>query len=257
MGFPGALDVTCTYRLKIPGHAVDRADRDHRRADAVQSRASFLLQSRRRRQRRHSRPPADAGCGRLSAGRRRNDPDRRRPAGRRHAVRFPPGAADPHGDGRRAIALRSQFLPRRARAAAAAGGLGARRRHPASRWRSGRPSPACSSTPATRSRARRTGSAAAHYKAYAGFCLEPQVWPDSPNRALFPAGDAVAGRDLPADDGIPVPVAVRLTVERRPQHLERRQRAAHLHDGRRQRMGALRAASTGAMPAAARRDRRH
>lgn len=24
------------------------------------------------------------------------------------------------------------------------------------------------------------------YKAYAGFCLEPQVWPDSPNRSYFP-----------------------------------------------------------------------
>ncbi len=24
------------------------------------------------------------------------------------------------------------------------------------------------------------------YKAYAGFCLEPQVWPDSPNRPYFP-----------------------------------------------------------------------
>ena len=24
------------------------------------------------------------------------------------------------------------------------------------------------------------------YKPYAGFCLEPQVWPDSPNRPYFP-----------------------------------------------------------------------
>jgi aldose 1-epimerase len=24
------------------------------------------------------------------------------------------------------------------------------------------------------------------YSAYAGFCLEPQVWPDSPNRPYFP-----------------------------------------------------------------------
>ena len=24
------------------------------------------------------------------------------------------------------------------------------------------------------------------YKAYAGFCLEPQIWPDSPNRPYFP-----------------------------------------------------------------------
>ena len=50
MGFPGALDVTCTYRLKIPGTLVDRTDRDQRRADAVQSRPPFLFQPRRWRQ---------------------------------------------------------------------------------------------------------------------------------------------------------------------------------------------------------------
>ncbi|RWO87370.1 aldose epimerase family protein [Mesorhizobium sp.] len=30
------------------------------------------------------------------------------------------------------------------------------------------------------------GLGAVHYKAYSGFCLEPQVWPDAPNRPYFP-----------------------------------------------------------------------
>jgi aldose 1-epimerase len=30
------------------------------------------------------------------------------------------------------------------------------------------------------------GLGARHYKAYAGMCLEPQIWPDSPNRPYFP-----------------------------------------------------------------------
>ena len=42
-------------------HAVCRVVGDVRRADALQSRAPLLFQSRRRRQRRHSRPSADAG----------------------------------------------------------------------------------------------------------------------------------------------------------------------------------------------------
>ena len=45
-------------------HAVDRAHRDDRRADAVQPCPPFLFQPRRWRQRRHSRPPADAGGAR-------------------------------------------------------------------------------------------------------------------------------------------------------------------------------------------------
>ncbi len=32
----------------------------------------------------------------------------------------------------------------------------------------------------------RAGLGGRRYKAYAGFCLEPQVWPDSPNRPYFP-----------------------------------------------------------------------
>ena len=69
MGFPGALDVTCTYRLKIPGTLSVELTATTRRADAVQPRAPFLFQPRRWRQRRRSRPPPDAGGRRLSAGR--------------------------------------------------------------------------------------------------------------------------------------------------------------------------------------------
>lgn len=32
----------------------------------------------------------------------------------------------------------------------------------------------------------RTGLERLHYKAFSGFCLEPQVWPDAPNRPYFP-----------------------------------------------------------------------
>ena len=46
------------------------------------------------------------------------------------------------------------------------------------------------------------------YKAYAGLCLEPQTWPDSPNRPYFPQAAALAGRNLPADDGVQVPGGV-------------------------------------------------
>ncbi len=132
-------------------HAVGRVVGDLRRADALQSRAPLLFQSRRWRQRRHSRPSPDAGRAGLSAGRRGTDPDRRRRAGRWDGVRLPAGAADPIGAGRRTGPLRSQFLPRR-RARAAAGRLrGRRARRRASRWKSGRPNRACSSMPARRS----------------------------------------------------------------------------------------------------------
>ena len=60
-GFSGRARRDLHLPHEDPGHARDRVDRDLRRADALQSRASLLFQSRRRRQRRHSRPPADAG----------------------------------------------------------------------------------------------------------------------------------------------------------------------------------------------------
>ena len=31
-----------------------------------------------------------------------------------------------------------------------------------------------------------TGHRGRRYKPYAGLCLEPQIWPDSPNRSYFP-----------------------------------------------------------------------
>ena len=90
------------------------------------------------------------------------------------------------------------------------------------------------------------------YKACAGFCLEPQVWPDSPNRPY--SRKRCCGRARPT--------ARRRSTgsgrgERRPQRLERRQRAAHLDHGRRHGMRLAR----GRCPPlprrqAARRDRR-
>ncbi|RVB70314.1 galactose-1-epimerase, partial [Mesorhizobium sp. M7A.F.Ca.CA.004.06.1.1] len=32
----------------------------------------------------------------------------------------------------------------------------------------------------------RTGLEGRNYKAFCGFCLEPQIWPDAPNRPYFP-----------------------------------------------------------------------
>ncbi len=119
-GWSDGLSRRARRHLHLPDedtrHAVGRADRDVRRADALQPRASFLFQPRRWRQRRHSRPPADAGRRSLPAGRRGTDPDRRRPAGRRHGVRLPAGAADPPGSRKasRSSTITISALPPRA-----------------------------------------------------------------------------------------------------------------------------------------------
>ena len=116
MGFPGALDVTCTYRLKIPGTlSVElTATTDEPTLCNLAHHSYFNLDDGGSGDILDHRLMLDAA--RLSAGRRRADPDRRRPAGRRHA----PSTSGRRGrcaceSERRAGSLRSQFLPRRAR----------------------------------------------------------------------------------------------------------------------------------------------
>ena len=161
MGFPGAIDVTCTYRLKIPGTLSIEltATTDEPTLCNLAHHSYFNLD--------------DGGSGdildhrlMLAAAAYLPVDDELIPTGVVQpvdgtAVRLPAGAADPPRDGGEPDALRPQFLPRRAARRAEAGGLGARRRVRASRWKSGPPSPACSSMPATRWRASRRASAAA------------------------------------------------------------------------------------------------
>ena len=186
MGFPGAIDVTCTYRLKIPGTLSIEltATTDEPTLCNLAHHSYFNLE--------------DGGSGdvldhrlMLTAAAYLPVDDELIPTGVVQPVDGTPSISGRRARSatrreRRADPVRPQFLSRRASRRAEAGGLGARRRPPASRWKSGPPSPACSSMPATRWRASRKGLGGRRYKACAGFCLEPQVWPDSPNRPYFP-----------------------------------------------------------------------
>ena len=110
--------------------------------------------------------------------------------------------------------------------------MGARRRRPASRWKCGRPSPASSSMPATMWRASRKGSAAAATRpapASAWSRRSGRIRPTariSRRRCCGRARSTARRRSTGSGK----------SVNAVPQHLERRQRAAHLDDGRRDRV---------------------
>ena len=186
MGFPGALDVTCTYRLKIPGTLSVELT-----ATCDEPTLCNLAQ--------HSYFNLDDGGGgdildhrlMLNAGAYLPVDADMIPTGVVQPVDGTPfdfrqARADAHGDRRRTARLRPQFLPCSGARAAAGRRHGCRARRPASRWRSGRPSPASSSIPASTSPPTAAGSAGGATRPMPGFCLEPQIWPDSPNRPYFP-----------------------------------------------------------------------
>ena len=186
--------------------------------------------------RRHSRPPADAECRRLSAGRRRADPDRRR-ASRSTARAFDFRQARPirmETEGEQ-TALRPQFLPCRARAAplkqaAWVQGADFRRRDGGLDHGARRPA---LYRPASGARRRRAWTGAATRP------LPASAWSRRSGRIRRTArisrrrrcGRARSiGRRRSTGSGCPRRVSVGLSNASR-KRLERRQRAAHLHDG--------------------------
>ena len=184
MGFPGALDVTCTYRLKIPGTlSVElSATCDEPTLCNLAHHSYFNLD--------------DGGSGDILDHRLMLAAHAYLPV---DEELIPTGVVQPVDgtafDFRQARPIRlerkaSRFVYDHNFCLAAARGplrqaawaQGARR---ASRWKSGRPSRACSSMPAQRSSGPCRGSAAG-VQGLCRLCLEPQIWPDSPNRPYFP-----------------------------------------------------------------------
>ena len=172
----------------------------------------------------------------LPAGRRRTDPERRRAAGRRHRVRLPAGAADPPRDNGGSqtvydhnfcLAAQRGGLKQAAWAQGAASGVEMEvwTTEPGVQFYAGH------KVGARAGRPRRPP-----LQGFAGFCLEPQVWPDLPNRPYFPQAVLWPGEIYRQTTEYRFRRGSLAAVERRPQRLERRQRAAHLDDGGRHRM---------------------
>ena len=186
MGFPGAIDVTCTYRMKIPGTlSVElSATSDEPTLCNLAHHSYFNLD--------------DGGSGDILDHRLMLAAQAYLPV---DEELIPTGVVKPvdgtafdfrqarpirHGAGRRtgrSTTTISASLPRADRCVRRPGRKG---RHPAWRWRSGRPNRACSFMLAQKVERTVPGHGGRKYKAYAGFCLEPQIWPDSPNRPYFP-----------------------------------------------------------------------
>ena len=101
-GYPGTLAARVAYTVTDDERAHHRVLGDDRQADRRQHDAAQLLQSRRRRVRRHPRAPADAERGSLYAGRREPDSDRRAGA-RSRARRSTSGARRPSASASTAI----------------------------------------------------------------------------------------------------------------------------------------------------------
>ena len=208
-GYPGTLTVGCRYSIEderclrialtaVTGRAHDR-----------ESRHAQLLQSRRRG--RHPAPSAGDTGRQLPADRRCRHPDRRVPSGRRNAVRFPHDARRAAGEP--ASATTTPMCLRRPKEACARRHA-SRARARTSGWRSGPPSRASSSTMPQRC-GRRRAATAASYGPYSGLCLEPQRFPDSPNRSGFTDCALYPGQTLPADHRISVRPVMSGRIERR------------------------------------------
>ncbi len=162
----------------------------HRRGHGRQPDQPRLLQPRRRRGRLGGRPPAPAGRRRVHARRRHGHPGRRARAGRGDAVRLPRPARARSGGARRARA----------------GARGPRHRPQPRRPRQGLRRAAVLESPATRTRLEvwsdqpglqvytgnfldgsKQSSLGVAYRQGDGIALEPQLFPDSPNRPEWPS----------------------------------------------------------------------
>ncbi len=246
MGFPGALDVTCTYRMKIPGTlSVElSATCDEPTLCNLAHHSYFNLD--------------DGGSGDILdhrlmlAGAAYLPVDEEliptgvvKP-GRRDGFRFPAGPADQAGAGGRAGSLRSQFLPDRGARAAQAGCVGAGflvRRGDGGLDHRARRAVLCR----RQGRADRAWPWRTHVQGLCGLCAGAADLAGFAQPALFPAGGAVAGRGLSPGDGVSVQ-QVSLS-ERRAQRLEWRQRATHLHDRPQRRHGPCVSLPAGGRPA--------
>ncbi len=175
-GYPGTLTASVTYTL-TPGNELRLDYRaTSRQADADQPDQPQLFQPGGTRRRRHPPAPAHARRGSLHAGRRDTDSDRRDRGRRRNAVRLPHGDRDWRADrrGRGTAPARQRLRPqlraqqqighgdKAATRAPASGAPRARSIRRAAARSTSRPlSRASSSTPATTSISRATGSAGA------------------------------------------------------------------------------------------------
>ena len=230
MGFPGALDVTCTYRMKIPGTlSVElSATCDEPTLCNLAHHSYFNLD--------------DGGSGDVLDHRLMLAAHAYLPV---DEELIPTGVVEPvdgtafdfrqarpirlEQEGEQAL-LRSQFLPRR-RARSAAG-----RRPGRKGSSSGVEMEVWTTEPGLQfyagAKVERTvpGHGGRMYKAYAGFCLEPQIWPDSPNRPYFPQAVLWPGEVYRQVTEYRFRAAT-LGAESRSQRFERRQRAANLDNG--------------------------
>ena len=193
MGFPGAVDVTCTYRLKIPTSlAIEfTATADEPTLCNLAHHSYFNLD--------------DGGSGDILDHRLMINAAAYLPV---DDEKIPTGVVLPVDgtafDFRRARKIRMESkannFPTITISASPPRGVlsirlpGCKVLSPGLKWRSGQPNPGCNSMPATgRSRATPMALAGAVTEPYAGLCLEPQVWPDSPNRPYFPQAVLLPG----------------------------------------------------------------
>ncbi|MGT2465744.1 aldose epimerase family protein [Mesorhizobium atlanticum] len=186
MGFPGALDVTCTYRLKIPGTLSMEltATCEEPTLCNLAQHSYFNLD--------------DGGAGdildhrlMLNAGAYTPVDDEMIPTGAVKPVDGTPfdfrqARALPHGNGRRAASLRFELLPR----------LQPWTATPRLAWVQGASSgvemevwttePGLQLYSGQFVAPTSAGLDGRRYKAFSGLCLEAQTWPDAPNRPYFP-----------------------------------------------------------------------